>query len=67
MRLLYMLRRHLFQQHMYLHLLKWQKSLRYLVHKLHDTNMDTMDTKGHNKEGAAIYHAYLYKFFLAGP
>jgi len=52
----------------YLHLLKWQKLLlRYLIRKLHATNMDTKDTRGRNKEDAAKYHVCLYKFFLAGP
>ena len=37
------------------------------IRKLHDTNMDTKDSKVHNKEDAAMYHVYLYKFFLAAP
>ena len=50
-----------------LYLLYPQKSLRYLVHKLLDTSMDTKDTRGRNKEDVAKYRAYLYKSFLAGP
>jgi hypothetical protein len=66
--LLYMLRHRLFQMYMNLHLLKWRKLLHYLIRKLHmDTNMDTKDTSGRNKEGAAKYRVCLYKFFLAGP
>ena len=54
--------------YMYLHLLKWRTLLRHLVRKLHDTNMDTNDTRGRNTVAdIAKYRAYLYKSFLAGP
>ena len=67
MRLLYMLKRHLSQKYKYLYLLIPRQLLHYLVHKLLDTSMAAKDTRGSNKVDIAMYHVYLYKFFLAGP